>query len=57
VKTGKFDFSASWDVTENITLVTNLTNITGEPSLFFHELGSVWTQAESRLILGVRGKF
>jgi len=56
---GQFDFSASWDVNDNITLVTNVTNLTGEPSLFSTELGSVWkwTEADRRLTFGVRAKF
>lgn len=56
---GQFDFSASWDVNQNITLVTNVTNLTAEPSLFSTELGSTWkwTEADRRLTLGVRAKF
>ncbi|WP_426358906.1 TonB-dependent receptor [Pseudocolwellia sp. HL-MZ19] len=56
---GQFDFSASWDVNENLTLVTNVTNLTGEPSLFSTELGSVWkwTEADRRFTVGVRAKF
>jgi len=56
---GQFDFSASWDVNENITLVTNVTNLTGEPSLFSTELGSVWkwTEADRRMNVGIRAKF
>ncbi len=56
---GQFDISASWDVNENITLVTNMTNLTGEPSHFSTELGSLWkyTEADRRLMMGVRAKF
>jgi len=56
---GQFDISASWDVNENLTLVTNMTNLTGEPSHFSTELGSLWkyTEADRRLTLGVRAKF
>ena len=56
---GQFDFSASWDVNENVTLVTNVTNLTGEPSLFSTELGSVWkwTEADRRMNVGIRAKF
>jgi len=56
---GQFDFSASWDINENITLVGNATNLTGEPSLFSTELGSVWkwTEADRRFTFGVRAKF
>ncbi len=56
---GQFDFSASWDVNENLTLVTNVTNLTGEPSLFSTELGSTWkwNEADRRLTFGVRAKF
>jgi iron complex outermembrane receptor protein len=26
---GQFDFSVSWDINENVTLVTNINNLTG----------------------------
>ena len=56
---GQFDVSASWNVNENITLVTNITNLAGEPSHFSTELGSRWkyTEADRRLTVGVRAKF
>ena len=56
---GQFDISASWDVNDNITFVTNMTNLTGEPSHFSTELGSLWkyTEADRRLTMGVRAKF
>jgi len=56
---GQFDISASWDVNEHFTLVTNMTNLTGEPSHYSTELGSLWkyTEADRRLTLGVRAKF
>lgn len=56
---GQLDFSASWDVNENITVVANATNLTGEASIFESELGSAWkyTEADRRFTLGVRAKF
>ncbi len=56
---GQYDFSASWDINDSVTLVGNVTNLTGEPSLFTTELGSTWkyTEADSRYSLGVRAKF
>jgi TonB-dependent receptor len=56
---GQFDFSASWDLNENITLVTNISNLTGEPIKFSTELGSVWMyhEADRRMTVGVRAKF
>lgn len=56
---GQFDISAAWDVNENITLVANMSNLTGEPSHFSTELGSLWkyTEADRRLSVGVRAKF
>lgn len=56
---GQFDVSASWDVNENFTVVTNVTNLTGEPSIYSTELGSNWryTEADRRMTVGVRAKF
>ena len=56
---GQFDFSASWAVNEQVTLVTSITNLTGEPSSFSTELGSLWmyTEADRRMSVGVRAKF
>jgi TonB-dependent receptor len=56
---GQFDFSASWDINENVTLVTNINNLTGEPIKFSTELGSVWRyhEADRRMTVGVRAKF
>ena len=56
---GQLDFSASWDINENITLVGNATNLTGEPSIFKSDLGSSWkyTEADRRYTIGVRAKF
>lgn len=56
---GQVDFSASWNVSDNITLVSNMTNLTGEPSVFTTELGSKWkyTEADSRYTLGIRATF
>ncbi len=56
---GQLDFSASWDINENFTVVGNATNLTGEPSVYLHELGSAWkyTEADRRYTIGVRAKF
>ncbi|MGI2169918.1 TonB-dependent receptor [Shewanella sp. MF05960] len=56
---GQFDFSASWDINENFTVVANAVNITGEPIEYTSELGSVWaySEADRRYTLGVRAKF
>ncbi|QBY03685.1 TonB-dependent receptor [Thalassotalea sp. HSM 43] len=56
---GQLDFSASWDINENFTVVANGTNLTGEPSIFLSELGSPWlyTEADRRYSIGVRAKF
>lgn len=56
---GQLDFSASWDVNENFTVVANATNLTGEASIFENEYGSAWsyTEADRRFTFGVRAKF
>lgn len=56
---GQLDFSASWDINENITLVGNATNLTGEPSIYLSELGGAWkyTEADRRYSFGIRAKF
>ena len=56
---GQFDFSASWDINKNVTLVANATNLTGEGQEFSTELGSSWkfTEADSRYTFGIRTKF
>lgn len=56
---GQFDFSASYDVNENITLVANAVNLTGEPITQVTELGSIWQYSESdrRFTLGMRGRW
>ena len=56
---GQLDFSASWDINDNFTVVANATNLTGEPSVFESELGSAWkyTEADRRYTVGVRAKF
>ncbi|BFM08502.1 TonB-dependent receptor [Halioxenophilus aromaticivorans] len=56
---GQLDFSASWDATENLTVVANATNLTGEPSVYITELGSPWlyTEADRRFSLGLRASF
>jgi TonB-dependent receptor len=56
---GQLDLSASWDVTDNVTLVANVTNALGEPVVYSTELGSNWKYSESdrRMTLGVRANF
>ena len=56
---GQFDFSASYDVNENLTLVANAVNLTGEPIRQVTELGSIWqySEADRRMTVGVRAKF
>ncbi|TMP03455.1 TonB-dependent receptor, partial [Pseudoalteromonas sp. S3178] len=56
---GQLDFSASWDINENVTLVGNATNLTGEPSIYLSELGGAWkyTEADRRYSFGIRAKF
>lgn len=56
---GQLDFSASWDINDNFTVVANATNLTGEPSIYSSELGSAWkfTEADRRFTVGVRAKF
>ncbi|MER2492547.1 TonB-dependent receptor [Catenovulum sediminis] len=57
--TGQLDFSASYEINENFTVVTNVTNLTGEPVSFSTELGSDWkySEADRRFTFGVRAKF
>lgn len=56
---GQLDFSASWDITEKLTLVGNATNLTGEPSIYLSQLGGAWkyTEADRRYSIGIRAKF
>ncbi|WP_440874660.1 TonB-dependent receptor [Thalassotalea sp. PLHSN55] len=56
---GQLDFSASWDINENFTVVANATNLTGEHSVFQSEYGNAWsyTEADRRYTVGVRAKF
>ncbi len=56
---GQLDFSASWNVLDNTTVVANVINLLGEPSKFVTELGSPWyyIEADRRISLGVRTKF
>lgn len=53
---GQFDFSTSYDVTPQLTLVGTATNLTGEPSIFSTELGSNWQyrEADRRFAIGAR---
>lgn len=56
---GQFDFSASWDINESVTVVANAINLTGEPIVYTTELESNWKYSESdrRYTIGVRAKF
>ncbi|MGX9460976.1 TonB-dependent receptor [Shewanella sp. A14] len=56
---GQFDFSVSWDINENFTVVANAVNLTGEPIVYTTELDSIWaySEADRRYTLGVRAKF
>lgn len=56
---GQFDVSASYDINENITLIANAVNLTGEPIRQMTELNSIWLYSESdrRMTVGVRAKF
>ena len=56
---GQLDFSAAWDVTDRITVVGNVVNLTEEPISQVTEIGNVWQWRESdrRMSLGVRATF
>jgi outer membrane receptor for ferrienterochelin and colicin len=56
---GQVDFSASYDLTDSITLVSNVTNLLGEPTLRTNALGGNWKYSESdrRFSFGVRASF
>ncbi len=56
---GQFDFSASYDVNEHITVVANAVNLTGEPIVQVTELDSIWQYSESdrRFTFGVRARW
>lgn len=56
---GQLDFSASYDINENFTLVANAVNLLGEETTFSTELGSDWKYRESdvRYTVGLRAKF
>lgn len=56
---GQLDFSASWDINEQLTVVANASNLTGEASIFSSEYGTPWknTEADRRFTVGVRAKF
>lgn len=56
---GQLDFSGSYQVREDLTLVGSITNVLGEPSTWRHELGSNWkyTEADRRIAIGLRAKY
>lgn len=55
----QLDLSASWDVTDSITLVANVSNLTGEPTVNQAVTGTTFQLQESdrRFSFGVRAKF
>ena len=54
----QLDFSANWDVNDNIGLVFNVTNLTAEPTVNRSVTGTVWQVQENdrRFTLGLRAK-
>ncbi len=56
---GQLDFSASWDVTESLTLVGNVVNLLEEGNTQLTELGNTWQwrEADRRMSVGVRMNF
>tara|TARA_R110001583_G_scaffold11549_17_gene52030 strand:+ start:87 stop:2996 length:2910 start_codon:yes stop_codon:yes gene_type:complete len=55
----QWDLSANWDVNETISLVANVSNLTGEPTVNRSATGTLWEVQESdrRFVMGVRAKF
>ncbi|WP_160151799.1 TonB-dependent receptor [Microbulbifer sp. ALW1] len=55
----QLDLSASYDVTEDITVIGNVTNLTGEPTINTGANGTAFQIMENdrRFVLGVRAKF
>ena len=55
----QLDLSASYDVTEDITVIANVTNLTAEPTINTGTNGSAFQIMENdrRFVLGVRAKF
>lgn len=56
---GQFDFSTSYNVSDNLTLVGTATNLLGAPSIYSTELGSNWRyrEADRRFAIGARFKY
>jgi len=56
---GTLDLSASYDINENISVVANAVNVTGEPLQFTSAQGHDWriTEADRRYTVGIRAKF
>ncbi|MBW8191069.1 TonB-dependent receptor [Neiella marina] len=56
---GQFDVSASWDINDHVTFISNVTNLTGEPLVYKTELGNDWKyrEADRRITMGLRAKF
>ena len=56
---GQLDFSAAWDITDRVTVVGNVVNLTEEPIAQITEIGNQWQWRESdrRFSFGVRATF
>ena len=56
---GQLDYSVSYDVNDNLTVVGNAVNLTGEPLVFSSAQGHNWkiNEADRRFTVGVRAKF
>ncbi|MBN8429483.1 TonB-dependent receptor [Microbulbifer salipaludis] len=55
----QLDLSASYDVTEDITVIANVTNLTAEPTINTGANGTAFQimETDRRYVLGVRAKF
>ena len=56
---GQLDVSASYALNESITIIGNVTNLLGEPTIRTNALGGIWKYSESdrRFSIGLRGNF
>ncbi|MBW8191918.1 TonB-dependent receptor [Neiella marina] len=56
---GQWDYSASYDINENWTVIGNIVNLTGEPLIYTTAQGHDFrnTEADRRYTVGVRAKF
>lgn len=55
----QWDLSANWDINETFSVVANVSNLTGEPTVNRGATGAMWEVQESdrRFTMGVRAKF